>query len=62
MTILALSFLTPYFVYIPKAVLSAVLISAVVFLMDFQIVQQLWRGSSAYTIYLCYQSSSIKSS
>ncbi|XP_008201868.1 sodium-independent sulfate anion transporter [Nasonia vitripennis] len=45
MTILALSFLTPYFFYIPKAVLSAVLISAVIFLMDFRIVQQLWRGS-----------------
>ncbi|XP_023245583.1 sodium-independent sulfate anion transporter-like isoform X2 [Copidosoma floridanum] len=45
MAILALSFLTPYFYYIPKPVLSAVLISAVVFLIDWQIVEQLWRGN-----------------
>ncbi|XP_011497709.1 PREDICTED: sodium-independent sulfate anion transporter-like [Ceratosolen solmsi marchali] len=45
LTMLALSFLTPYFYYIPKTVLSAVLISAVIFLIDWKIVQQLWRGS-----------------
>ncbi|XP_058797830.1 sodium-independent sulfate anion transporter-like [Phymastichus coffea] len=45
MTIFALSFLTPYFYYIPKAVLSAVLISAVGFLIDWKIVYNLWRGS-----------------
>ncbi|KAJ8683151.1 hypothetical protein QAD02_018943, partial [Eretmocerus hayati] len=45
MTIFALSFLTPYFYFIPKPVLSAVLISAVIFLFDWQIVQRLWTGS-----------------
>jgi MFS superfamily sulfate permease-like transporter len=45
---LALSFLTPYFYFIPKPVLSAVLISAVVFLIDWKIVQRLWHGNSKY--------------
>ncbi|XP_076670762.1 sodium-independent sulfate anion transporter [Andrena cerasifolii] len=45
MTLLALSFLTPYFYYIPRATLSAVLISAVVFIIDFKIVKLLWKGS-----------------
>lgn len=46
MTVFALSFLTPYFEFIPKAVLSAILISAVVFLIDLRIVKILWNGSS----------------
>ena len=46
LTIFALSFLTPYFYYIPKPVLSAVLISAVAFLIDLRIVRRLWRGNS----------------
>ncbi|XP_044575965.1 sodium-independent sulfate anion transporter-like isoform X1 [Cotesia glomerata] len=45
MTLLALSFLTPYFSFIPKASLSAVLISAVVFLIDLKIFRILWNGS-----------------
>lgn len=48
LTIFALSFLTPYFYYIPKPVLSAVLISAVVFLIDWKIVQRLWHGNSLF--------------
>ncbi|XP_023314418.1 sodium-independent sulfate anion transporter-like isoform X1 [Trichogramma pretiosum] len=45
MAILALSYLTPYFYFIPKATLSAVLICAVVFLFDWRIFQPLWKGS-----------------
>ena len=45
MTLLALSFLTPYFYYIPRATLAAVLISAVIFIIDFKIVKLLWKGS-----------------
>ncbi|KAK5640923.1 hypothetical protein RI129_009470 [Pyrocoelia pectoralis] len=41
--LLALTFLTPYFYYIPKSSLSAVLISAVVFMVDYKIVPKLWR-------------------
>lgn len=46
MTFLALSFLTPYFYYIPKASLAAVLISAVIFMIDWSIITVLWKGSS----------------
>lgn len=35
MTLLALSFLTPYFYFIPKATLAAVLICAVIFMVSF---------------------------
>ncbi|GJQ72139.1 hypothetical protein Trydic_g3233 [Trypoxylus dichotomus] len=41
--LLALSFLTPYFYYIPKATLSAVLITAVIFMVDYQILPKLWK-------------------
>ncbi|KAH0945080.1 hypothetical protein HN011_004172 [Eciton burchellii] len=44
MALLALSFLTPYFYYIPRATLSAILICAVVFVIDLRIIKSLWRG------------------
>ncbi|XP_015428676.1 PREDICTED: sodium-independent sulfate anion transporter-like [Dufourea novaeangliae] len=44
MSLLALSFLTPYFYYIPRATLAAVLISAVIFLIDLRIIKLLWNG------------------
>ncbi|XP_026299753.1 sodium-independent sulfate anion transporter isoform X1 [Apis mellifera] len=44
MTLLALSFLTPYFYYIPRSTLSAVLISAVIFIIDLKIIKLLWKG------------------
>lgn len=48
MALLALSFLTPYFYYIPRATLSAVLISAVLSMIDLKIIKVLWKGSSQY--------------
>lgn len=45
MALLALSFLTSYFYYIPRATLSAVLISAVLFMIDLKIIKLLWKGS-----------------
>ncbi|XP_018392216.1 PREDICTED: sodium-independent sulfate anion transporter-like [Cyphomyrmex costatus] len=45
MTLLALSFLTPYFYYIPRATLAAVLISAVLFMIDLKIIKLLWKGN-----------------
>ncbi|KAM7363162.1 sodium-independent sulfate anion transporter isoform 2-T2 [Cochliomyia hominivorax] len=39
----ALSILTPYFQYIPKSSLSAVLIAAVVFMVDFEPMKTLWK-------------------
>ena len=50
MTLLALSFLTPYFYYIPRATLAAVLICAVVFMIDLKIIKLLWRGCSQYIL------------
>ncbi|XP_037953021.1 sodium-independent sulfate anion transporter isoform X2 [Teleopsis dalmanni] len=41
----ALSILTPYFQYIPKATLSAVLIAAVVFMIDLSPIKNLWRSN-----------------
>ncbi|KAK7601807.1 hypothetical protein V9T40_009248 [Parthenolecanium corni] len=43
-TIFALTFLTPWFRYIPKATLAAVLIAAVIFLIDVQILKPLWKS------------------
>ncbi|XP_068631946.1 sodium-independent sulfate anion transporter-like [Battus philenor] len=42
-TLLALKFLTQYFYFIPKACLSSVLICAVIFMIDYNIVVRLWR-------------------
>lgn len=41
--LLALTYLTPYFHYIPTACLSAVLITAVIFMVDWQCAVRLWR-------------------
>ncbi|XP_068214134.1 sodium-independent sulfate anion transporter-like isoform X2 [Palaemon carinicauda] len=43
LVILALAVLTPYFKYIPKATLSAVIICAVIFMVEYEIVIPLWR-------------------
>ncbi|XP_032686334.1 sodium-independent sulfate anion transporter-like [Odontomachus brunneus] len=43
MALLALSFLTPYFYYIPRATLAAVLITAVIFMIDLKLIKLLWR-------------------
>jgi MFS superfamily sulfate permease-like transporter len=43
LVLLALAFLTPLFYYIPDAALAAVIIMAVLDLIDFSMVPQLWR-------------------
>ncbi|XP_063240337.1 sodium-independent sulfate anion transporter-like [Bacillus rossius redtenbacheri] len=43
--LLALCYLTPYFYYIPRAALSAVLISAVIFMVEVDTMRQLWKKS-----------------
>ncbi|XP_068153257.1 sodium-independent sulfate anion transporter [Drosophila tropicalis] len=42
--VLALNFLTEYFAFIPKAVLAAIIISAVIFQVQYQIVTPMWRS------------------
>ncbi|XP_046393558.1 sodium-independent sulfate anion transporter-like [Ischnura elegans] len=41
--ILALHLFTPYFAYIPKASLAAVIIAAVVFMVEFHVVKPIWK-------------------
>lgn len=45
LVLLALGVLTPYFTYIPRAALSAVIISAVIFMIEYEVVKPLWRCS-----------------
>jgi len=46
LVLLALQFLTPFFFYIPNASLAAVIVTAVIFTVDFQIVRDIWRSKS----------------
>lgn len=45
LVLLALSFLTPYFAYIPKASLAAVIICAVIYMIEYEVVKPMWRSS-----------------
>ncbi|XP_013199998.1 sodium-independent sulfate anion transporter [Amyelois transitella] len=47
LVILALSLLTPYFYYIPKASLAAVVICAVIFMIEYEVVKPMWRSRRA---------------
>ncbi|XP_071531190.1 sodium-independent sulfate anion transporter-like isoform X2 [Panulirus ornatus] len=47
MVLLALAFLTPCFSYIPKSTLAAVIICAVIHLIDYNILGPLWRSKKA---------------
>lgn len=44
--ILSLQFFTPCFQYIPKATLAAVIVAAVIFMVEFQVVKPMWRTKS----------------
>lgn len=46
--ILSLHLFTPYFSYIPKASLAAVIIAAVVFMVEFHVVKPMWRTKSEW--------------
>ncbi|XP_014233001.1 sodium-independent sulfate anion transporter [Trichogramma pretiosum] len=43
--LLALTLLTPYFYFIPKASLAAVIICAVVYMIEYEVVKLMWRSS-----------------
>jgi sodium-independent sulfate anion transporter 11 len=43
---LALGLLTSTFAYIPKATLAAVIISAVIFMVEYEMIPLLWRTKS----------------
>ena len=44
--LLACAFLTPHFAYIPTAALAAVIISAMIFTIDIEILLPMWRAKS----------------
>nr|CAD7402686.1 unnamed protein product [Timema cristinae] len=46
LVILSLYLFTPYFAYIPKASLAAVIVAAVVFMVEFHVVKPMWRTKS----------------
>lgn len=46
LVILALLFLTPYFSFIPRAALAAIIIAAVIFMVEVRVVKPMWRTKS----------------
>jgi MFS superfamily sulfate permease-like transporter len=48
LVILALLFLTGMFYFIPKAALAAVIIAAVVFMVEYHVVKPIWKTKSEY--------------
>nr|CAH7721953.1 unnamed protein product [Callosobruchus chinensis] len=53
MVLLALSFLTPSFAYIPKASLGAVIVSAVIFMIEYEVVKPMWKSSKKDLLCTC---------
>lgn len=47
LVLLALSLLTPYFYFIPKAALASVVICAVIFMIEYEVVKPMWRSRRA---------------
>lgn len=46
LVIFALQFFTPYFYFIPKATLAAIIIAAVIFMVEVKVVKPMWRTKS----------------
>lgn len=46
LVLVSLQFLTPYLYYIPKASLAAVIIAAVVFMVELHVIKPMWRTKS----------------
>lgn len=51
LVIMALLFLTPYFQYIPNSSLAAVIMAAVIFMVEFHVVKPLWRSKSKFFLF-----------
>lgn len=51
MVILALQFFTQYFEYIPKASLAAVIISAILFMVEYDVIKPMWRAKSKFGMF-----------
>lgn len=46
LVIVALLYFTPYFYFIPKAALAAIIIAAVIFMIQYRVVKPMWRSKS----------------
>lgn len=44
--LLTLAFLTPTFAYIPKATLAGIIISAMLFMIEYDLIAEIWRAKS----------------
>lgn len=53
LVIIALLFFTPYFYYIPKTSLAAIIIAAVVFMVEVKVVKPMWRTKSKSLCRFC---------
>jgi sodium-independent sulfate anion transporter 11 len=53
---LSLLFLTQYFFYIPKAALAAIIIAAVIFMVEVRVVKPMWKTKSEYMLAKCTRS------
>lgn len=50
LVLLAITVLTPYFYFIPKSCLAAVIITAVIFMVEVHLVKLVWRSRSKSTL------------
>lgn len=48
MVILALQFFTQYFEFIPKSALAAIIISAILFMVEYNVIKPMWRAKSKF--------------
>jgi sodium-independent sulfate anion transporter 11 len=48
LVLLAITVLTPYFFFIPKSCLAAVIICAVIFMVEVHLVKMVWKSKSKY--------------
>ena len=52
LVLLSLTILTPYFYYIPKSALAAIIISAMIFMIDLDLIKKIFRTKSRCLLYL----------
>lgn len=56
LVLFALIFLTPLFFYIPKAALAAVIIAAVIYMVEVKVVKPMWRSKSKFYFLFSFRS------
>ena len=55
LVILALAVMMPFCAYIPKATLSAVIITAVIFIVEYHVVKPMWKSKSKFFSDISFQ-------